>query len=91
MVEVGAEVAYSLELEAGGGVGGGEAGLKLGGDYFEGAGVDEIFEVGVFVGEGVFLGEEAVIVADFGVNGVAGGNPVDGAFDFASVGRAAAL
>jgi len=57
-----------------------EAGFELGGDGFEGVGVEVGFEV---VGD-FFDVEEAIVEADFGAEGVCGGDPMDGAFYFAA-------
>jgi len=80
---VGIEVgdAFELPVSAGGGVF--EAGFEFGGlDDFKGCGVEELGEVAVFAGISIggFDGEESIIQAHGGVDGVAGADPVNDAF-----------
>ena len=88
----GAEVADALELEAVPGLGAGERGLELGvGEDLERVGIEIVEEVAA-LGEvvGIGLGEELVVEADFGGDGVGGRDPVHGGLDLAAVGRVAA-
>ena len=66
---------------------GGKGGLELGGDDFEGLGVYDFHEVVLVARLG--HGEEAIVEANFGVEGVFARNPVDCAFDLARGGCAA--
>ena len=91
-VGVEAEVADALELEAVFELGVGERGLKLGaGEDLEGVGVEIVEDVLAFCEVvGIGLGEELVVEADFGGDGVGGRDPVHGRLDLAAVGGVAA-
>src|ERR1700738_2664947 len=91
-VGVEAEVAYALELEAVFEFGAGQGGLKLGGGQdFEGVGVEIVEDAAAFgVVVGIGPGEELVVEADFGGDGVGSADPVHGGLDLAAVGGVAA-
>ncbi len=60
-------------------------------DDLQAAGVEEVHEIAVFVGGGGGVGEEAVVEAHRGGNGMGGGHPVEGAFGFDAGGVLTAL
>ena len=77
---VGREVAETFELKALAGLGVSEGGFEFGGDDFERLRVYMLEKV---VARARFWhGEEAIVEAYFGVDGLGRADPVDGAFDF---------
>ncbi len=82
-VEIDAEEARALELEELAGSSGGQARLDLGAHRDERCGVELGLEGGVARAR-LLDREEAVVEADLGLDGVGGGDPVDGAFDLAA-------
>src|SRR5699024_1162890 len=84
---VGAEIALPQELEGGGSLHVGQAGLHLGvGEHLQGAGVEAVQEI-LVAGVGIGVGEQVVVQTDLGVHGGGGVHPVDGgALHLAAVG-----
>ena len=81
---------FKLTLEAG--FDGAEGGFQFGSDDLQGFRVQEFLVVLVFRNRiGIGNGEQTVVQACFGVYCVGCGDPVNGAFDLASIGSVAAL
>src|ERR1035441_1185009 len=91
-VGVEAEIADTLELEAVFKFGVGERGLQLCASENLQRVVVEIVQNVLIFSEivGIGLGEQVAVEADFGADGVGGGDPVHGGLDLAAVGRVAA-
>ena len=86
-----AEVALAQELEGGGGLRAGQAGLHLGvGEHLQGAGVEAVQEV-LVPGVRLGVGEQVVVQPHLGVHGGGGVHPMNGrALHLPAVGGVAA-